>query len=161
MCTALHNNFVWEKIHSKNCIAFLYGFYYIVNFCVLLRIHSNFLYGKNTYVILYGKKIHSNVWVLCNIFLYGNFCMRIIHSKFLYGNFLYGIFCMKYFCMGKTLTFFIVAIFCMVFFLCSIPASPYLYTLWFSPFCDTTQLYHHHWIEQGRLPLVHAKNIPY
>ena len=73
---------------------------------------------------------------------------------FLYGIFLYGIFC-----MGKNPNIFCVAIFLYgVFFLCSIPASPYLYTLWFSPFLlDTTQLYHHHWIEQGRLPLVHAK----
>ena len=94
------------------------------------------------------------------------FCMRIIHSKF----FVWQFFCMVFFCMGKNPNIFCMVIFlygnfyCVaiflygVFFLCSIPASPYLYPLWFSPFLlDTTQLYHHHWIEQGRLPLVHAK----
>ena len=113
-----------------------------------MRIHSNFLYGKKYIVIfLYG--------VLCNIFL----CVRI-HSKFFV--------CVHYiviFCMGKNASNFFVwqfllcgNFFVWCFFLCSIPASPYLYTLWFSPFLlDTTQLYHHHWIEQGRLPLVHAK----
>ena len=66
--------------------------------------------------------------------MYGIFCMAIfVWQFFLYGNFCM-VFFVWYFCMGKTLTFLCGNFFVWCFFLCSIPASPYLYTLWFSPF---------------------------
>ena len=105
--------------------------------------------------------------------IHSNFCMEKIHSKNVW-QFL----CVHYivnFCMGKTLTFFVwyflygifvwekpnifcVAIFCMVFFFVFDPSfSLFIHPLVLPFLLDTTQLYHHHWIEQGRLPLVHAK----
>ena len=89
--------------------------------------------------------------------MYGNFFVCALHSKFLYGKNT-NIFCMV-FLYGKNPNIFVWQFFVWCF-SCVRSQLLLIYTPSGSPLLlDTTQLYHHHWIEQGRLPLVHAKKI--